>query len=44
MCKNITRTPYVCNGYQCIYDCRKPYFFDHANVAYDIYKALLKDT
>ncbi|MCX7748377.1 MAG: IS30 family transposase [Clostridia bacterium] len=44
MCRNTTRAPYVCNGCQCIYDCRKPHFFYRANVAYDTYKALLKDT
>ncbi len=44
MCKNITRAPYVCNGCQSIYDCRKPHFFYRANVAYDTYKSLLKDT
>lgn len=44
MCRNISRAPYVCNGCQSIYDCRKPHFFYRANVAYDTYKSLLKDT
>lgn len=44
MCKNVTRAPYVCNGCNCVYDCRKPHFYYRANLAYDTYKALLKDT
>lgn len=44
MCASTTRAPYVCNGCNSIYDCRKPHFFYRANVAYSTYKALLKDT
>ena len=44
MCRNILHSPYVCNGCHCIYDCRKPHFYYRANVAYDAYKALLKDS
>lgn len=34
----------MCNGCHCIYECGKPHFYYRANVAYDTYKALLKDT
>lgn len=43
-CRNTVRAPYVCNGCHCTYECRKPHFYYRANVAYDTYKALLKDT
>lgn len=44
MCPNTCRAPYVCNGCQSTYDCRKPHFFYRANVAYSTYRALLKDS
>ena len=44
MCKNTLRSPHVCNGCNCIYDCRKPHFYYRANVAYDAFKAIQKDS
>lgn len=44
MCKNTLRSPHVCNGCNCIYDCRKPHFYYRANVAYGAYKALQKES
>lgn len=44
MCKNTLRSPHVCNCCNCIYDCRKPHFYYRANVAYDVYKAMQKNS
>lgn len=44
MCKNTLRSPHVCNGCNCIYECRKPHFYYRANVAYGAYKAIQKDS
>ena len=43
-CINIVAAPYVCNGCHCTYECRKAHFYFRANLAYDAYRALLKDT
>lgn len=44
MCRQTTRAPYVCNGCNYIYDCRKPHFFYRANVSNDAYLSLLKNS
>lgn len=44
MCRTTIRAPYVCNGCRYTYECRRPHFYYRANVAYDAYKALQKDS
>ena len=44
MCKNTLRAPHVCNGCNDIYECRKPHFYYRANVAYDAYKVVQKES
>lgn len=44
LCRKTSRAPYVCNGCNCIYECKKPHFFYRANVANDVYLSLLKNS
>ena len=44
LCKNTLRAPHVCNGCNDIYECRKPHFYYRANVAYDAYKVVQKES